>query len=129
MTGTNGHKPNLDSFLWTPEGMAHTDVNDIEVRRHNERQTAVIYKFMFKYKGKQHEVQVVAHSDVTRAEIEDRAGQAAENWMRSIDEKEHKRPPTAEERIQIGKAMNEFLLQARKRGESSNNRLYYPGVN
>jgi|TARA_R100001086_G_scaffold208411_1_gene124204 translation initiation factor IF-2 len=109
--------------------MAHTDVNDIEVRRQNERQTAVIYKFMFKYKGKQHEVQVVAHSDVTTSEIEDRAGEAAKNWMESIDEKEHKRPPTAEERIQIGKAMNEFLLQARKRGESSNNRLYYPGVN
>ena len=109
--------------------MSHTAIDDIVVRRQTERQTATIYKFMFKYKGKQHEVQVVAHSDVTTSEIEDRAGEAAKNWMESIDEKENKRPPTAEERKEIGKAMNEFLLQARKRGESSNNRLYYPGVN
>ena len=129
MAGRNGHNPGLDSYIWTPDNMSHTAIDDIVVRDQNERQTAVIYKFMFKYKGKQHEVQVVAHSDVTTSEVEDRAAQAAENWMRSIDEKEHKRPPTIEERAQIGKAMNEFLQQAKKRGESSNNRLYYPGVN
>ena len=63
--------------------MSHTAVQDIAVRHQNERQTAVIYKFMFKYKGKQHEVQVIAHSDVTRSEIEDSAGVAAETWMRN----------------------------------------------
>ena len=129
MISTNGHKPDLNSFLWTPSGRSHTAVQDIAVRHQNERQTAVIYKFMFKYKGKQHEVQVIAHSDVTRSEIEDRAGVAAENWMRSIDEKEHKRPPTRAEKKQIGKAMNEFLQYAKKRRQSSNKRLYYPGVN
>ena len=128
MIGTNGHKPELN-FLWTPEGMKHTAVDDIEVRHQNERQTATVYKFKFKYKHKQHEVQVVAHSDVTRSEIEDRAGEAAESWMRSIDEKEHKRPPTEDERKQIGKAMNEFYLHAKKRRESSSGRLYFPGVN
>jgi len=128
MISMNGHNPDLN-FLWTPEGMSNTAVDDIEVRRQNERQTAIIYKFMFKYKGKQHEVQVVSHSDVTRSEVEDRAGEAAENWMRSIDDKEHKRPPTEDERKQIGKAMNEFYLHAKKRRESSSGRLYFPGVN
>jgi len=117
------------SYLETPDNMRHYDIQDIEVRRQTERQTAVIYKFMFRYKGKPHQVQVVAHSDVTRSEIEDRAAEAAENWMLSIDEKEHKRPPTEDERKQIGKAMNEFLQHAKKRRESSTGRLYFPGVN
>jgi hypothetical protein len=121
-------KQGLSSYLSTPEGMAHTAIDDIVVRQHNEQATAVTYKFTFKYKGKEHHVWVAAHSDVTRAEIEDRAGEAARTWRESIDQQEYKRPPTAEERKQIGKTMNEFYLHARKRRGSSNNRIYYPGV-
>ena len=118
----------LSGYLWTPDNMAHDAIDDIAVHHENETATATIYKFTFKYKGKEHQVQIVAHSDVTRAEIEDRAGEAAESWMRSIDEREYKRPPTVDERKQIGKSMNEFYLHAKKRRQSSNGRLYYPGV-
>jgi|TARA_R100000049_G_C1872315_1_gene31631 hypothetical protein len=117
------------NFLWTPDNMVHNDVQDIAVHHQNETATAVIYKFEFHYKERTHMVQVVAHSDVTRSEIEDRAGEAAENWMKQIDEEDRKRPPTEDEKKQIGKALNEFYLHAKKRRESSSGRLYFPGVN
>ena len=124
----NGHQLELENFLWTPEDMTHTAIQGIEVRHQNERQAAIIYKFKFNYKGKQHEVQVIAHSDVTSSEIEDRAGQAAADWKMSMDEREHKRPPTPDERKQIGKVMDDFLQHAKKRRESSSGRIYFPGV-
>jgi hypothetical protein len=124
----NGHNPDLSSYLQTPEGMAHTAVNDIMVRHQNERQTAIVHKFEFHYKGKARIVQVVAHSDVTGSEVEDRAGLAAKNWMLDMDEREHKRPPTEDERKQIGKAINEVYLNARKRRDSSSGRIYFNGI-
>jgi len=108
--------------------MAHTAVDDIVVRQQNEVATAVTFAFEFHYKGKAHKVQVVAESDVSRAQVEDSAAKVAEKWMREIDEKESKRPPTEDERKQIGKSMNEFLQHARRRRQSSNGRLFYPGV-
>lgn len=125
----NGHNKELSSYLVTPGGMAHTAIDTLTVRHQNEQQQAVTYKFEFRYKGKGHHVQVIAHTDATRSEIEDRAAAAAESWMLSIDEEEYKRPPTEDEKKQIGKALNEVYLNMQKRRESSNGRIYYNGVN
>ena len=118
----------LSGYLWTPDGLANTAIDDIVVRRQNEVATAMTFTFEFHYQGKAHKVQVVAESDVSRAQVEDSAAKIAEKWMAEIDEKEYKRPPTEDERKQIGKSMNEFLQHARRRRESSNGKIYYPGV-
>ena len=119
---------NVSGHLWTPDGLENTAIDDIVVRRQNEVATAMTFTFEFHYKGKSHKVQVVAEADYSRAQIEDSAAKVAENWMKEIDDKEHKRAPTADEKKQIGKSMNEFLQHARKRRESSNGKLLYKGV-
>jgi hypothetical protein len=127
----NGHSPeqDLSSYLKLPDGMSHVAVDDIEVRRQNEQQGARGYKFAFNYKGRVKKIEVWAAHDDTLSEIEERAAEEAELWMADLDEREYKRPPTEEERAQIGKSMNEFLLATKRRRQSSHGRLYFPGVN
>ncbi len=116
--------------LWTPNGVSHNGTTEVILKMmRTDRPQAHSYKFTFRYKGKEKQILVVTHTDVTASEIEDRAGQAARAWMEELDQEEHKRAPNADEKKQIGKALNEFLTHAKKRGESSNGRLYYLGSN
>jgi molybdopterin biosynthesis enzyme MoaB len=87
------------------------------------------YKFTFRFQEKQKQILVVCHTDATRDEIEDRAGEAFEDWMEELNQEEHKRAPSKKEKKEIGKALNEFLLSAKRRRESSNGRLHYLGSN
>jgi hypothetical protein len=125
----NGHGKDLDSYLNIPDSMSHNAVTDIRVQRQNESQQARGYKFTFKYKGRVKNIEVWGHMTDSLSEIEERAAEEAEMWMKDMDEMEKKRAPTEDEKKEIGKAMNEFYLNAKKRRESSSGRLYFPGVN
>lgn len=125
----NGHRLDLNSYLQLPGGMTNTAIEDFEVRRQNEKQAARGYKFTFRYKGREKRIEVWAHHEDSLSEIEERAAEEAELWMKDLDDQEHKRAPTDYEKKQIGKALNEFYLNAKKRRESSHGRLYFPGVN
>ena len=120
----------IGSNLWTPNGVTHTDITDIvPLAMKTDRPQANVYKFTFRYKGKEKQVWVASHMDATLSEIEDRAGAAATRWMQDLDQEEYKRAPTDQEKKDIGKALNEFYLAAKKRRASSNGRLYYEGIN
>lgn len=118
----------VSSYLWTLNGVNHNSIDDLTPLS-AVRPQAQTYKFTFAYKGKNKHILVAAEPGVSRSEVEDRAAKAAEDWMEDLDQQEHKRPPTTDEKKQIGKALNDFLTHAKKRRESGNNTLYFPGVN
>lgn len=116
--------------LWTPNGVSQNGTSAVVLPElGTDIPQAHQYTFTFRYKGKERRILIVAHPGVSPAEVEDRAGEAFEGWVSDLDQEEHKRPPTEEEKKQIGKAMNDFLLNAQKRRESSNGRIFYQGLN
>ena len=52
-------------------------------------------------------------------------GKAAESFKDQVREKYSKRPPTAQEKKEIGKALNEVRKHMRKRNESTTGKLYF----
>jgi len=52
-------------------------------------------------------------------------GNAAERFVQEVGEKYNKRPPTAEERKEIGKALNELRQYANRRIASTSKKIYF----
>jgi hypothetical protein len=116
--------------LWTPNGVSHNGTHPLVTQpRVTDIPQAKNYKFTFQYKGKKKQFLVLAHTDATDSEIEDRAGEVAHHWMEELNQEEHKRAPTEQEKKDIGKALNEFYLAAKRRRESSTGRIHFKGSN
>ena len=118
--------------LWTPPGTVQQET--VMLRRVNPDlgvpDMAFSYNFTFTYKGRVKKITVAASDADSRAEIEDRAAQAAEEWRAEMDQnpKYDKRVPTAEEKRQIGKALNEKHLWNEKMRVSSSGKTVFRGI-
>jgi len=115
--------------LWTPAGVAPLGASPVG---HNAEtgSTIVAHSIMLKTKdrfGKEHKmrVQVLADKDTSQAQIEEMMGNAAENFARDVQEKYNKRPPTEEERKEIGKALDELRRYTQRRVASTSRRIYF----
>jgi hypothetical protein len=118
--------------LWTPVGTAYNGINPAGRNMETgsqivSHQIRVEAKDLF---GKVHKqiIRVLADDDTSQSEIEDMMGHAAENFVTEVREKYTKRPPTEDERKQIGKALNEYLNNRTKRRESTSNKIYFEGI-
>ena len=118
--------------LWTPTGGVPLGVAPVG---HNvETGSAIVaHTIMLKAKdrfGKEHKmrVQVLADKDTSQSEIEDMMGNAADSFVKEVREKYNKRPPTAEEHKEIGRALNELRKYTKKRVASTSNRIYFKGI-
>ena len=115
--------------LWTPTGAAYKGA--VPVGYNVETGSGiVVHTVMLKAKdkfGKEHKmrVQVLADKDTSQAEVEDMMGNAAEKFVQEVRDKYNKRPPTAEERKEIGKALNEFRNYAQRRIASTSKKIYF----
>jgi hypothetical protein len=118
--------------LWTPTGGAYNGI--VPVGRNAETGSRIVtHQLRVEAKdrfGKVHKqiIRVLADDETSQAEIEDMMGHAAESFVAEVREKYTKRPPTADERKQIGKALNDFLKHRTKRRASSSNRIYFRGI-
>jgi len=115
--------------LWTPAGTTYNGVTpagrNMETGgRIVSHQVRVEAKDCF---GKVHKqlIRVLADDNTSQAEIEDMMGYATENFVAEVRKKYTKRPPTEDERKQIGRSLNEFLKHRTKRRASSSNKLYF----
>ena len=70
-------------------------------------------------------VEILADKDTSKEQIEDMMANSAEAFVKEVREKYSKRRPTADEKKEIGKILEDFRKQAIKRKESTNNTLYY----
>ena len=115
--------------LWTPTGTALVGVvpvgNNAETGSPIVAQT-IMLKATDKF-GKEHKmrVQVLADKDTSQSEIEDMMGNAAEKFVQEVRDKYNKRPPTAEERKEIRKALNELRQYANRRIASTSKKIYF----
>ena len=118
--------------LWTPTGAAYNGI--VPVGRNAETGSRIVtHQLRVEAKdrfGKVHKqiIRVLADDETSQAEIEDMMGHAAESFVAEVREKYTKRPPTADERKQMGKALNDFLKHRTKRRASSSNRIYFRGI-
>ena len=115
--------------LWTPAGTVPLGAAPVG---HNSEtgSTIVAHTIMLKAKdrfGKEHKmrVQILADKDTSQSEIEEMMGNAAERFVQEVGEKYNKRPPTAEERKEIGKALNELRQYANRRIASTSKKIYF----
>ena len=115
--------------LWTPTGAAYKGA--VPVGYNVETGSGiVVHTVMLKAKdkfGKEHkmQVQVLADRDTSQAHVEDMMGNAAEKFVQEVREKYDKRPATAKEMKDAGKALNDFLQHRTRRRNSTSNKIYF----
>jgi hypothetical protein len=115
--------------LWTPAGTVPLGASPVG----NNAETGspiVAHTIMLKATdkfGKEHKmrVQVLADRDTSQAEVEDMMGNAAERFVQEVRDKYDKRPPTEEERKEIGKALNDLRQYAQRRIASTSKKIYF----
>ena len=121
--------------LWTPTGAEFIGSASAGANGRNVETGASIEvcQFVFKYTdqfGVEHRQKTLIPRDasISRAHVEDMAAQAYENFINECKQKYTKRAPTAAQKKEIGKALNEFRKYALKRRGSSRGKLYYEGA-
>lgn len=121
--------------LWTPTGAEFIGSASAGANGRNVETGAIIEvcQFVFKYTdqfGVEHRQKTLIPRDasISRAHVEDMAAQAYENFINECKQKYTKRAPTAAQKKEIGKALNEFRKYALKRRGSSRGKLYYEGA-
>jgi uncharacterized protein YoxC len=115
--------------LWTPTGVAPLGAAPVG---HNAETGSPIVAHTIMLKAtdrfdKVHKmrVQILADKDTSQAEIEDMIGNAAERFVEEVRVKYDKRPPTAEEHKEIGRALNELRQYTKRRVASTTNKIYF----
>ena len=115
--------------LWTPAGTAYNGI--IPAGRNVETGSQVVsHQMRVEAKdrfGRVHKqiIRVLADDETSQSEIEEMMGYATENFVTEVREKYTKRPPTEDERKQIGHALNEYLKNRTKRRDSTSNRIHF----
>ena len=118
--------------LWTPTGTVRLGTDP--VGRNAETGSRIVsHQIRVEAKdrfGKVHKqlIRVLADDETSQSEIEEMMGNATETFVAEVREKYTKRPPTEDERKQIGKALNEYLKYTTKRRASTSNRIYFKGI-
>ena len=115
--------------LWTPAGVDYQGIAPAA----RSKETGLVIElctFEFKYTdqfGVEHRTKaiVVRDSSMSQAYVEALAAQSYESFLIECKQKYTKRPPNAAEKREIGKALEDFRRSARKRGQSTNRKIYY----
>ena len=117
--------------LWTPDGVVHTAPFNAGYDITGGRVVAHIFHFHDKATGRRSRCTIPADNTMSQGQIEDMAATAFENWLIEVRAKasEGKHAPSPEERKEVGRVIREFREYAQKRRESTNQRLYYKGLN
>ena len=119
----------MASDLWTPTGSAHLGIASVGANAETGG-TIVAHTIVLKATDKfgvvhKQRVKILAANTTSENQIEEMMGNAAESFAEEVRTKYTKRPPTAEERKEIGRALNDLASYTRKRVQSTNHKLYY----
>ena len=121
--------------LWTPPGVDYIGSSSGGEAGTNLETGEILELCVFRFHytdqfGVEHNEKVIIPRDssMSRAYVEEMAANAYENFINDCKQKYTKRPPTPEEKKEIGKALNDFRNHAVRRRESSRRKLYYEGV-
>jgi hypothetical protein len=115
--------------LWIPGGATYSGVSPLG--RNKETGGHIVrHSFILKAKdrfGVEHKtrIEILADDSMSQNQIEEMMGNSAQSFLEEVRKKYTKRRPTAGERKQIGKALNDFRISAAKRRERTNVVRYY----
>tara|TARA_R110002020_G_scaffold449253_3_gene662323 strand:- start:8784 stop:9152 length:369 start_codon:yes stop_codon:yes gene_type:complete len=115
--------------IWVPNGAVHNVTAPLGLSVESARP---IIHHTFTLRGRdrwgvvhQERIIVVQHPDEGQAELDQKIGEATETFQTKLRERYEKRPPTLEEKKEIGKVMDQIRIAAMRRRESTNNLIYY----
>ncbi len=114
--------------LWLPEGVtrAASSLGGYNIETGGQ---IVVHTFHFHDRATKRRavVKIPADDSMSGAQIEDMAANAFESWLIDVRMKaaRGKHAPSPEERKEVGRAIREFRLYAKKRRDSTSNRLYF----
>ena len=119
----------MERKLWIPQGAVPLGASPVGYNAETGSQITR-HTLLVKAKddfGREHATRIIvlADGDTSKAHIEEMMGKAAESVKDQVREKNSKRPPTAQERKDIAKAINEVRKHMRKRNESTTGKLYF----
>ena len=117
--------------LWTPPGVIEEEIVDIRTLYGEPGNMARRASFSFRHGHKLHRVWVLHDETASQSEIEDKAADAYENWLsdlKDVGDGEGKHPPNAEEKKEIGRALEDIRKKMIERREK-NGVMYYAGIN
>ena len=125
----------MASELWTPPGVDYIGSSSGGETATNLETGEILELCVFRFQytdqfGVEHNEKVIIPRDssISKAHVEDMAAQAYENFISDCKQKYTKRAPTAAQKKEIGKALNDFRNHAVRRRESSRGKLYYEGI-
>lgn len=118
------------SDIWIPEGAAYSGAAPLGLTVDTAR-PIVHHTFTFTGKdrwGVTHteRIIVVQRPDEGDGELEQKIGEARDSFKAKLRDGYEKRPPTLEEKKEIGQILNQILGYRNRRRESTNNLIYYP---
>ena len=118
-----------EAELWTPPGVTHSRVAPVGF---NAETGGTIYEYQFvvhdEVTNRKHQFRVLADDDTSKAHIEEMVGNAMESWLIDVRMRHSKPAPTPEQRKEIGKILDQIRVNSVKRKGSSNNKIYYNGL-
>ena len=114
---------------WTPPGVTHSRVIPVGF---NAETGGTIYEYQFvvhdEVTNRKHQFRVLVDDDTSKAHIEEMVGNAMESWLIDVRMRHSKPAPTPEQRKEIGKILDQVRVNSIKRKGSSNNKIYYNGL-
>jgi hypothetical protein len=118
--------------LWIPPGATYQGVQAAGTNVETggtvvTHKLKVTYTDVWKVKHSQI-IQVLADDDVSQAQIDEMFGNATEKFYEECKQKYARRPATAEERKEAGKALNDILKHRTIRQESTTGKVYFKGI-
>ena len=118
-----------ETELWTPPGVTHSRVIPVGF---NAETGGTIYEYQFvvhdEVTNRKHQFRVLVDDDTSKAHIEEMVGNAMESWLIDVRMRHSKPAPTPEQRKEIGKILDQVRVNSIKRKGSSNNKIYYNGL-
>ena len=117
------------SEIWTPQAVTSHAVSPAG---RNAETGGQIQQHTFQVHDpvtdKRHQFIVLVDDETSQAHLEDMVAQAVDTWLLEIRQRDHKPAPNVGQRKEIGQILEQIRVSRIKRRQSTNNKIYYPGL-
>ena len=118
-----------EAAIWTPQEVTDCTVSPVG---YNAETGGQIQQHTFQVHDpvtdKRHQFMVLVDDETSQAHLEDMVAQAVDTWLLEVRQRDHKPAPNVGQRKEIGQIQEQIPVSRIKRRESTNNKIYYPGL-
>ena len=112
---------------WVPAGVVHKSTR--QIGKNPETGTDLyflVFTTVSPVTGKSFSIDVVMDEEDSMAHVEDMVATGLQNFIEDERVKDY-RPPTNDQKKELGLILEDIRVKRTKRGESSNKKIYYEG--